>query len=275
MMRRAHNCPRAQRGASLPLVLFLFLICAMAASIVLAAGTAAAGRVSELAQSDQLYYNATSSARLFRDELFADEGRTQGHAVTVMLSKEPAGSGAGAGSGSGAQASPVLTMLLDGAVVDGSADYSLLERAAFFALFGRDAKNGREAQEFVNASLTSAEWDTWLDDFSDSFPGTSFAAFKLTHSADGLSEDVRDALELNVKAEVDAEGNLVFKFLAADDGAQSDDDALLTLVCVGDYDIERMEMRDEPLAAGASSNSAAYDVQAVTITWTPSSLEKG
>ncbi|MBR3226235.1 MAG: hypothetical protein IKF78_13015 [Atopobiaceae bacterium] len=60
---------QSQRGASLSMALMLFLVCAVVASISLAAATAAAGRQSQLEAVDKSYYNVTSAAKLLSDEL--------------------------------------------------------------------------------------------------------------------------------------------------------------------------------------------------------------
>lgn len=57
----------SQRGASLSIALLLFLVCLAVSSVVLTAGTAAAGRLSELKEMDQRYYSVTSAAELVRD----------------------------------------------------------------------------------------------------------------------------------------------------------------------------------------------------------------
>ncbi|NCB32305.1 MAG: hypothetical protein EOM64_00235 [Erysipelotrichia bacterium] len=57
------------QGASLMLALLVFLICAMCGSVVLAAGTAAAGRIAGLKESDQSLYTLTSAAGAIGDEL--------------------------------------------------------------------------------------------------------------------------------------------------------------------------------------------------------------
>lgn len=57
----------SQRGASLSIALLLFLVCLAVSSVVLTAGTAAAGRLSELKKMDQRYYSVTSAAELVRD----------------------------------------------------------------------------------------------------------------------------------------------------------------------------------------------------------------
>jgi len=57
----------SQRGASITIALLFFLICAVIGSVVLAAGTAAAGRVSSIAESDQKYKSVSSAAKMIRD----------------------------------------------------------------------------------------------------------------------------------------------------------------------------------------------------------------
>ena len=60
---------RSARGASITFALLLFLVCAVVGSVVLAAGTAASGRLSRLNEQDRRYYAVTSAAGLFRDAL--------------------------------------------------------------------------------------------------------------------------------------------------------------------------------------------------------------
>ena len=60
---------KSQAGASITFALLLFLVCAVVGSVVLTAGTAAAGRMSELAKMDQRYYSVTSAAQLLRDTI--------------------------------------------------------------------------------------------------------------------------------------------------------------------------------------------------------------
>ena len=55
---------QSERGASITFALLLFLVCAVVGSAVLTAGTAAAGRLSQIAEMDQRYYSVNSAARL-------------------------------------------------------------------------------------------------------------------------------------------------------------------------------------------------------------------
>lgn len=60
---------RSQRGASITFALLLFLVCAVVSSVVIVAGTAAAGRMAKLPDMDQRYYAVTSAAGLLRDTI--------------------------------------------------------------------------------------------------------------------------------------------------------------------------------------------------------------
>ena len=66
---------RSNRGASLIFALLLFLVCTVIGSVVLAAGTASAGRMSQLGESDQRYYSVASAAQLLAKELTDKEVR--------------------------------------------------------------------------------------------------------------------------------------------------------------------------------------------------------
>lgn len=68
MEHRMKNKLRSNQGASMLLALLLFLVCAVVGSVVLASATAAAGRMSELAEMDQRYYAVTSAAELLADQ---------------------------------------------------------------------------------------------------------------------------------------------------------------------------------------------------------------
>ena len=69
MKRKIHSVLRSRTGASITFALLLFLVCAVVGALVLTAGSAAAGRISNLAQSDQRYYSVTSAADLLAEEL--------------------------------------------------------------------------------------------------------------------------------------------------------------------------------------------------------------
>ena len=72
---------QSEQGASISFALLLFLVCAVISSIVIVAGTAASGRLAEMAKMDQRYYSVTSAARLLCEEW-------DGKSVTVKVRTE-------------------------------------------------------------------------------------------------------------------------------------------------------------------------------------------
>lgn len=78
---------KSRRGASITYALLIFLICAVASSIVIVAGSAASGRMANVPQSDQRYYAVTSAAELLKGEI---DGKT-----VVITKKVTKGAGKG------------------------------------------------------------------------------------------------------------------------------------------------------------------------------------
>ena len=72
---------RSRTGASITFALLLFLVCAVLASVILVAASAAAGRMSGIAEADQRYYAVTSAAELLRDLL-------EDHPASVVVIKD-------------------------------------------------------------------------------------------------------------------------------------------------------------------------------------------
>ena len=84
-MQAIRNKLRSRRGASLTFALLLFLVCAVVGSVVLTAGTAASGRMSQIAEMDQRYYSVNSAARLLINTINGEE-------VTIVETKAANGS---------------------------------------------------------------------------------------------------------------------------------------------------------------------------------------
>lgn len=69
MKKRILKKLRSERGASITFALLLFLVCAVVGSVVLAAGTVAAGRIANMARMDQKYFSVASAVQLLEEEL--------------------------------------------------------------------------------------------------------------------------------------------------------------------------------------------------------------
>lgn len=66
-MNRVKRKLKNQTGASITFALLLFLVCAVLSSVIIVAATAASGRMSKIAETDQRYYAVTSAAVLLKD----------------------------------------------------------------------------------------------------------------------------------------------------------------------------------------------------------------
>lgn len=73
MGRRILKKLKSNEGASITFALLAFLVCAVISAVLLASASAATGRLSNLAESDQRYYAVTSAAQLFCDALEGQE----------------------------------------------------------------------------------------------------------------------------------------------------------------------------------------------------------
>lgn len=83
---------KSDKGVSILLALFLFLVCAAVGSVVLTAGTAAAGRRARIEATDQKYYGVISAAELFRDKITGvsvtmERKKTETYSTTFQLVK--------------------------------------------------------------------------------------------------------------------------------------------------------------------------------------------
>ncbi|MBR2547689.1 MAG: hypothetical protein IKF07_05825 [Eubacterium sp.] len=66
-MNRSIKKLRSGKGASITFALLLFLVCAVLSSIIITAASAATGRISNMAETDQRYYSVTSASILLKD----------------------------------------------------------------------------------------------------------------------------------------------------------------------------------------------------------------
>ncbi|MBR5741055.1 MAG: hypothetical protein IKX91_00730 [Firmicutes bacterium] len=192
---------RSKRGASLAMALLLFLVCSVLGAVVLTAGTASAGRIAGLAETDRRYYNVTSAAELLRDTfegttVTVERTRTLTETVVTAYTVTE-----GAGSGNGAETvtpgTPAVTeQLTYGTVINGNegiqpADShssvdgsvisvddpsrSFLTARAVALLFGKDGSGNAVCNTeaaFVRSISRTTNEEPWT-------------GFTLTHSADG------------------------------------------------------------------------------------------
>lgn len=82
---------RSQRGATLSMAMLLFLICAVVGGVILAAATAAAGRLNQIAETDRRYYNVTSAVQVLSEQIAGEEVTIDQIKTYNEIEGEPAG----------------------------------------------------------------------------------------------------------------------------------------------------------------------------------------
>ena len=113
---------KSQTGASITFALLLFLVCAVVGSVVLTAGTAAAGRMSKIAEMDQRYYSVNSAAKLLTELIDGEE-----RAVTIIKTEKKNGA--------------TTYLYGDGATVDTNSFNSIAKHAAYYSILGAEKKD--------------------------------------------------------------------------------------------------------------------------------------
>ena len=82
---------RSESGVTLLMALLFFLLCALASSVVISAGSTASGRMAGLEQDQQAFYTVTSAAQVLQEEIngtsFAGKQETPGEkSITIPVS---------------------------------------------------------------------------------------------------------------------------------------------------------------------------------------------
>lgn len=190
-MERVRQKLESQRGASITFALLLFLVCAVVSSVVIVAGTAAAGRMSQIAEMDQRYYAVTSAAELLKDAL-------DGNAVTVEKTTVTQ-----------------VTLDQDGNPVETGGEASDPSE-------GETEPTGPEVRLFNGTEVDEAQIITFTD--ADSLPLMAHAAYyietyrddpgkwpfgrtlTLTVSGSGVGEATADALKVTLLEQLESNG---------------------------------------------------------------------
>lgn len=194
---------RGEQGVSMPLVLFLFLICAVAASIVLTAATTASGRATNLYEDDRLYYSAASAAAVLKGEIDGQE---------TKLTFQKIGTGDSA----------IYKLYLgEGAdtPIDSYTDLSLLQWAAIASLTGVDP----EASSIGSADIKDIFYDGIGYDYSklDDKPEGETRSFSLGDIEVNLEDGSLDSEvpKATIDAKASTDGSLTLTITAGDPGS--------------------------------------------------------
>jgi hypothetical protein len=284
---------RSDKGASLTFALLAFLVCAVISAVLLASASAAAGRVSGLAASDQRYYAVTSAAQLFCDTLNEQEFTIERVKTTAVYKRylhtldDDGNEIPPAGEESWPDTVPIPSSMIvpytysitfksfnsdepNSYVSENSVamDASFLTEAAYRYVFGNyiDEANGKQvdtlaARDFNNA-ITVVRTKTW---------GT------MNLSVGGMNE-----LLVDINAEMKADGTIILKFTNHNAAVGEKFTVQVTLAASASDDSITNEKTLEQYAPGAEGTNTYY-VNTATITtvtkttavkWTVADIKK-
>ena len=276
---------RSRRGASLPLALLLFLVCALLASVVLSASTAASGRNSlvtvsgeqhsRLALSDQAYYSVASAVGLFQKEFM-------GTPVTITCEQEKrvVTTTTYNSSGSANTGAPVETTLSCQVKVNGKQVFngtgtgsisksglSLVELSAVYALLGGDTIDPSnpwgDAPSAVSSPVKIGDYE--LDCSVNASSGVDAAKAK-------------DALAVKVHEKLLEDGRVQLRFDSPH--AEQAGAASYSLTLYLDSDVDTNETTEEGAVDVSTTGSTRTEtktvksVRSATVMWTLSELAK-
>ena len=242
----------------MPLALLLFLICALLASVVLAASTTAVGSYSKLSQADQRYYCVTSAADLLK-------GKLDGSSVTVTVEQAKA---------SAAAPATVTKVTVDAveASVEGSGDDSkvsidesdltLAQLAAMCLLMGGQQPSGGYKAETVSdipdnpVENSPVALGSYVVDFADASEDST------------LDASVKAILSASVKAAVSDAGLT----LQVDSPHEEDSIDYFSLALGFDADVDVTESTRTTRDAGGVETTTI--TKTAVVTWAASDLTK-
>lgn len=178
----------SQKGASITYALLLFLVCAVISSVVLTAGTAASGRMSQIAEMDQKYYSVTSAAELIKELVNSKRIVAKGTLVKTVTKNQD-----GVAQSEPTTVSDKITISEDGVeagtAVNDSGAYVLSSPNTIKNSFAADAvytlMTAGSTDEIVkNLTLEAAGYDSLKVDIVETInPADGSLTFKVSNAA--------------------------------------------------------------------------------------------
>ena len=258
----------SQRGASLSVVLLLFLVCITVSSIVLAAATAAAGRQSDLTLADRRYYNVLSAQELLWDEL---------ENTSVEITRQTTYTAFADGSYSDAEENLVLkvgdhefTNLLVSPGDFLSDEHGWIEVLAADYAFGTAYQT--TYHDWTSSRKVSADALLDVDDEPAFKPLQPLAAdvtydpLEISVGGTGVTSEISDSLHCQVVVTLAKNGNLQFILTSVDPtGKDAQSYSVTFKVTEVDGDDENQRV---PISSDASGTTYML-TSTNTISWTP------
>lgn len=198
-MQKIKQKLKNQEGASITFALLLFLVCAVVGSVVLTAGTAASGRLSELAKMDQRYYSVTSAEEFIRSILCDTGDISFTFTKTTRYNKNADGTG----SEELINTTYSLPVITSGDVSIDQFKTSLCGAFLFKSLLGFDALNNRVVND--------TDWNGWTQE--NSLISTDFSLGDILIS----SAPENKSLKVKVNGDIKPDGTIVLVIENAND----------------------------------------------------------
>lgn len=245
---------RSDRGATLSMAMLLFLVCAIVGGVIIAAATAAAGRLSQIAETDRRYYNVTSAVQVLSEQIAGEE-------VTIDQIKtynEIVGGSAGAGT---------YEIRINGTKYrqGGSAALDFLSARALQMMFGNLLIDPEEEEN----------WDISIDS-EKSWTPDSGASFTMSLKDNATSEQLGEMVEC--KGFVKEDGSLIINVK----NKVSGDDSVYSVALIMLPNIAERTETDETDAVPVSADGTDAELQvtkeikkSTVISWYVSSIEPG
>ena len=248
----------------MPLALFLFLICALLASVVLAASTAVGGRHASLAESDQQYYSVASAVELFQKEFEETPVTVRAEVTKTVTTTSTVG-----GATNTSEVINGCTVTVDGkSVFSGTGSGSIATTG--LSLIELTAVN-------VLCGGTSFNPATSLTDDMPAVSGVPERTCTITPSISGNSGVDAAKLVVTMTQKVLDDGQVQMRFDSAK-GATDNAFYSLTLMCDADVDLD--EYTDEGPVAMTTNGTTRTETQVVktvreaTVSFTTTELGK-
>ena len=242
-----------ERGASMSFALFLFLICALLASIVLAATTAAAGRSVNMAERDKHYFNAVSAAEVLKSKV-------ESEIVVVECTEDSLKIGESAGSLTDVASSSSVTTVSNGSL--GS-----LTALSFLYLLGGNSTSGSTAVASVSTPKSSAgagaseySYESLWDGVSNYFDTGYYSAGSGASGSSSSARDLTDLYSNYVTATYTISGNTATTISDATAKAAVDSSLSAIGVMQTIYADGSFEMKVQSSTAKSNANNNSYAV---------------
>lgn len=277
---------KSRKGASLSIAMLLFMVCAVVGGIILAAATAAGGRVNELAEADKRYYSVTSAAELLAEAISGKEITIE-QTMTIYTNAAGERVKSNGAPWSADDEDPVAKI----SVIDGMTDVSKEENLSFLAF---EAEKLLRANGLKIDETSDSDKRLWYYSYSacDGYDPSSEAGSVMVDGSDktfkiGLYNASNNKLGSDVACSgyVEKDGTLVINVT----GSSADDDTppsasehlySLNIIMKPTYSETQIDETGDmvPKYVEASGSTEYITEKAVTISstisWYLSSIEK-